>query len=113
MLLEVIGIFFESVLFWVLTLLGYALVCVVLTFILYHSGEFSLNYRVFYHMYKSTAQLIEHRYAIQSTFSIFLSQNISQNLSQVLFEVFRHVDHVETCSAHKLSQNLSQILTHN
>ena len=68
MLLEVIGIFFESVLFWVLTLLGYALAMVILTFILYHSGEFSLNYRVFYHMYKSTAQLIEHRDAIQSTF---------------------------------------------
>ena len=61
MLLEVLGIFFESTLFWVLTLIGYALVCVVLTFILYHSGEFSLNYKVFYNMYKSTAHFIEHR----------------------------------------------------
>ena len=61
MLLEVIGIYFESTLFWVLTLLGYSLVCVVLTFILYHSGEYSLNYKVFWNMYKSAADVIEHR----------------------------------------------------
>ena len=45
----------------VLTLIGYTLIMVILTFILYHSGEFSLNYKVFFNMYKSTAHFIEHR----------------------------------------------------
>ena len=43
MFLEVLGIFYESVLFWALCLTAYFLLCVTLSAILYNFGEWSLN----------------------------------------------------------------------
>ena len=62
MFMEVMGIFYDdSSIFWVIFLLSYFVVIVVLTSIVYHCGQWSLDYRVFYKIYKSSKHLAQTR----------------------------------------------------
>ncbi len=58
MFAEVMGIYFDSTVFWVLSLIGYFLVCVILSSIFYHSGQWSLNHSIFFNIFYSVKNLL-------------------------------------------------------
>lgn len=59
--LEVLGIFYHSPLFWTLCLSAYFLLLVLLTSIVYHSGQWSLNALVFVRIFQSLFGLLARR----------------------------------------------------
>ena len=62
MFFEVMGIYHENTLFWILSLLTYFFICVILTSILYHSGQWSLDHWIVVRIFNSTVRLVKTRY---------------------------------------------------
>ena len=56
-----IGLGMNKIVFWTLALVAYLLACIILAYILYHSGKFSLDRKVFKAMCKSLYNLTVHK----------------------------------------------------
>lgn len=87
MFFEVLGIFFGTTLFWILSLVAYFGLSLVLTSIIYHSGRWSLDWKIFPKLAKASFEVIRQR-----TFHGFSKKRlvlvIILNLINIIFIIY-------------------------